>query len=79
MFTSESTTTPIGLNQRILSFVSISSWLLNIEPTPPKMEKVITINTKAVTEFTMTFLVLVRKPSAIAQIDFFSDIICFSK
>ena len=78
LLTSESTTTPIGLNHKTLFSVSISSEPLNIEPTPPKIEKVITINSKAVTEFIIIFLVLVKKLSAVAHIDFLSDIF-FSK
>jgi hypothetical protein len=73
--TSESTTTPIGLNHRTLFSVSIASWLVNIDPTTPKMEKVINIKTNAVTEFTIIFLVLVRKVSAVPHIDFLLDII----
>jgi hypothetical protein len=52
--------------------------VLNIDPTPPKIEKVITIKNKAVIEFTIIFLVLVKKLSAVDHIDFLSDII-FSK
>ena len=64
LLTSESTTTPIGLNHKTLFSVSISSEPLNIEPTPLKIEKVITINSIAVTEFIIIFLVLVKKLSA---------------
>ena len=72
--TSESTTTPIGLNHKTLSFASISSGLSNKDPTPPRIAKVINIRTKAVSELTIIFLVLVRKLSAFDQIDCLSDI-----
>ena len=74
LLTSESTTTPIGLNQRTLSFVSTSSGLLNIDPIPPSNENVTITKTKAVNELTIIFLVVVKKLSAFAQIDCFSDI-----
>ena len=73
LLTSESTTTPIGLNQRTLSSVSIFSGLLNIEPIPPNNENVITTKINAVNELSIIFLVVVKKLSAFDQIDCFSD------
>ena len=70
--TSESTTTPIGLNHNILSFDSTLSEPLNAEPTPPKIEKVRTTNTRAVAPLTIIFLARLRKLSAFPHIDFFS-------
>ena len=69
LFTPESTTTPIGLNQRILSFVSTFSSPPNEDASPPKIEKVRTTRTIAVTLFSNIFLVNARKSLALFHID----------
>ena len=65
----ESTTTPDGLNHKILSCVSITSSWVNIEPIPPRIENVITIKTIAVKVLTNTFLVKDKNLSALDQSD----------
>ena len=64
-----STTTPIGLNQRTLFSVSISSSSVNIAPKAPKIATVTKIKTKTVNVLRISFLVVDKNASALDQID----------
>ena len=64
-----STTTPTGLNHNILPSVFILSSSAKNEPTPPRIENVITTKTIAVNVFNNIFLVKVKNLSALDHKD----------